>query len=232
MGLTIVALFWMAGTVQAQIPNTDWYTIPPGGIDGSESRPYEISNADDLAGLAKLVNGDGVTAVNFSGRHIVLTRDISLADYGKGETSWNSGRGWIPIGYVVSGTTVRTFNGIFDGNNKKITDLYINRTTASTSTNTPFGLFGHISGGRVQNIGVEGIEITTASSDYVGGIVGYATGNSTITNSYSIGNVSGTSYVGGIVGGNDNRNITITNCYFSGSVSGSGVGVNEVVAFF
>lgn len=53
----------------------------------------------------------------------------------------------------------------------------------------------------------------TGSGDYTGGLVGWNYG-STITNSYTLGNVSGTSFVGGLVGQNE---ATVTNCYCMGN---------------
>ncbi len=64
---------------------------------------------------------------------------------------------------------------------------------------------------------------------YVGGLVGY--NNSSITNSYATGSVSGSLGVGGLVGQNDNAS-SINNSYATGSVSGSNyvgglVGINN-----
>ena len=59
-----------------------------------------------------------------------------------------------------------------------------------------------------------------ASSNYVGGVVGYINNSSTITNCYNTGSVSGSMYVGGVVG--RAASSTIENCYNTGSVSGLG----------
>jgi hypothetical protein len=55
-------------------------------------------------------------------------------------------------------------------------------------------------------------------SSSVGGLVGATYGGSTINNSYATGSVTGSTYSGGLVGRNSNG--TITNSYASGSVSG------------
>ncbi|MCL1981582.1 MAG: hypothetical protein FWG53_00625 [Clostridiales bacterium] len=49
---------------------------------------FEINNADQLAGLAQLIN-DGTD--DFHGKTITLSADIDLSEYGKG---WNDGKGW------------------------------------------------------------------------------------------------------------------------------------------
>ena len=78
------------------------------------------------------------------------------------------------------------------------------------------GLFGRIdSSAEVENVGVINVNITGES--YVGGLVGY-NDEGTVSNSYSTGNVTGEDYVGGLVG--DNYNGNISNSYSTGNVSG------------
>jgi The GLUG motif. len=60
-------------------------------------------------------------------------------------------------------------------------------------------------------------------TDYVGGIVGYTDGTTTVTNCYNTGDVTGTDYVGGIVGVSGHVTIII-NCYNTGDVSGNSAG--------
>jgi FlaG/FlaF family flagellin (archaellin) len=79
------------------------------------------------------------------------------------------------------------------------------------------GLFGAIgAGGEVKNVGVINVNITGES--YVGGLVG-SNSNGKVSNSYSTGNVTGESYyVGGLIG--YNRDGTVSNSYSTGNVSG------------
>lgn len=130
-----------------------------------------------------------------------LGNDIDLSAYGTGE-------GWMPIG--IEG---KPFNGHFDGNNKKITGLKINRPGSNY-----MGLFGRINGGTVENVGVVNADITGA--DIVGGVAGYV--NGTVKNCYSSGSVSGSSSnVGGVVGLVNNNGI-VENCVaLNSSVSGT-----------
>ncbi|MDD4304461.1 MAG: GLUG motif-containing protein, partial [Patescibacteria group bacterium] len=89
------------------------------------------------------------------------------------------------------------------------------------------GLFGYTeSNGILIDILLEDVDIT--GTMYVGGLVGLDTG-ATITNSYFTGSVSGSSQVGGLVGQNNGG--TITNSYFTGSVSGTGDVVGGLVGF-
>ncbi|QNM88074.1 GLUG motif-containing protein [Aliarcobacter cryaerophilus] len=76
------------------------------------------------------------------------------------------------------------------------------------------GLFGYTNNATIKNIGLKDVNIT--GSIYVGGLVGYMF-NGTISNSYATGNVNGNSEVGGLVGYNHG---TISNSYVRGTVSG------------
>jgi hypothetical protein len=78
------------------------------------------------------------------------------------------------------------------------------------------GLFGRIdAGGEVKNVGVINVNMTGES--YVGGLVGYNY-NGNISNSYSTGNVTGEERLGGLVGINQG---TVSNSYSTGNVTGN-----------
>ena len=82
---------------------------------------FSISNPEELAGLAKLVN-DGTT--NFEGVTITLEADLQmnpLTNWEKWETAEaQPSNTWIPIGIVNQSL----FHGIFDGNGHTISGLY------------------------------------------------------------------------------------------------------------
>jgi hypothetical protein len=87
------------------------------------------------------------------------------------------------------------------------------------------GLFSKLeSGGEIRNLGVENMNIT--GTYYVGGLVGINHG-CTISSCYATGTVSGVYGVGGLVG--ENYSGTIMACYATGSVSGSGGCVGGLV---
>ena len=125
-------------------------------------------------------------------------------------TSAGSGAGWVPIG-----TTTSQFTATFEGNGKKISNLYIN-----TSTLDYVGLFGKVrGGGEIRNLGIEGGSVTGGDRAYVGGLVG-DNNRRPISACYSTGSVRGgnDSRVGGLVGYNDSGQISA--CYSTGSVTG------------
>jgi hypothetical protein len=160
----------------------------------------EITTQEGLADI-------NATAATLSGKYILLN-DIALDKSGAG---FEATYGWKPMGDYSS----NPFTGIFNGNGHKITGLWIDRPSMDY-----VGLFGFTNGAVIKNIGVEIPNgKTVKGNDHVGGIVGYVA-DSTITNSYAIGDVSGFQNVGGIAGGVSSGS-SITNSYAAGNISGS-----------
>lgn len=153
---------------------------------------YTVTSADGLMNVAKLVNG-GKTDIN-----ITLDTDIDL-----------TGKNWTPIGTSFS----NKYTGTFDGGGHTIKGLTV-------TTNDQFvGLFGSIGyAGTVKNVMMEDVQITSnRSSGFAGGVAGYSDG--TIENCSVSGSVSGTVYVGGVVGAQWNG--SITGCSSSATVKGT-----------
>jgi len=69
----------------------------------------------------------------------------------------------------------------------------------------------------------------TGTDNYVGGLVGLVRDTSTISNSYSTGTVTGNNYVGGLAGWLYNSTVSVINCYSTGSVTGNGSDVGGLV---
>ena len=181
-----------AQTIWDGTADTSWYN--------ETSTEFEISTAEQLAGLAKLVNNGN----NFSGKTVRLTADIVLNDTSDWE-NWESSapnNTWTPIGNGLN-----LFGGTFDGQGHTVSGIYINSENE--------GLFGY-NEGTIKNIGVTESYIKGEYS--VGGVCSSNYG--TISNCYNSGTVSGNSYVGGVCGRNYSGS-TISNCYNSGNVSGS-----------
>jgi hypothetical protein len=206
--------------------DTRWYT--------GNSLTYTLTSANQLAGLAKLVNeGNSLTGIT-----IVLGNDISLGAYGILNTDFNNGRGWAPIGTYTSASNNRPFGGILDGNGKTITGLHV-----AGSNQNYVGLFGFVDGGTIKNLGVVGV--TVSGREHTGGLAGYSI-NITIEDCYVTGTVGGANQTGGLVGwlrgGNVERSYStaavtgsngtggvvgyvdgggsVSNCYATGRVSG------------
>ena len=179
---------------------------------------YTVTSADGLMNVAELVNG-GKSDIN-----ITLDTDIDL-----------TGKDLTPIGTDYD----NSYKGTFDGGGHTITGL-------TFTTNDKYaGLFGWLNkAGTVKNVVMEGVQITSNQiyGGSIGGVAGYSWG--TIENCSVSGSVSGTVYVGGVVGaqidgsitgcsssatvkgmvdvggvaGQTNSNATLTACYATGNV--------------
>jgi len=132
--------------------------------------------------------------------------------------TWGDGKGFEPIGDISLGDY---FSGSFDGQGYEIKDLYINRPSTDY-----IGLFRRLGGNEVKNVGLVNVKITGGVC--VASLVSYVAPGK-ITNSYATGNVSGDSVVGGLVALNTNGAI-ISDSYFVGDVSGSGWYVGGLVS--
>jgi hypothetical protein len=181
--------------------------------DGTESNPYLISNANELAHLAYTVNnGIGAGTGNIVGinKHWKLVANIDL----EGDNDFM----WTPIGYYNSDADWYAFGGHFDGNGYAISNLYVWLNNLQRA-----GLFGYTSGGSIKGTGIANGNITNNNNNtnvYAGGIVGYAD-NTTIDNCYNGSSISTIAYSlnshsGGIAG---YATSNISNCYNRGSVS-------------
>ena len=182
---------------------TDWqaggeytYTVSLATARGyiiEDDGSYTVYNADGMMNIAELVNG-GKTDIN-----ITLDKNIDL-----------TGKAWTPIGTDYD----NSYKGTFDGGGHTITGL-------TFTTNDEFaGLFGWLNrAGTVKNVVMEGVQIT--SNQIYGGSIGGVVGSSwgTIENCSVSGNVSGTVYVGGVVGVQIGG--SITGCSSSATVKGT-----------
>ncbi len=194
------------------------------GGDGTSANPYQITNAVQLQAM----NSDLMASY-------VLMNDIDCSD----TVNWNAGAGFMPIGRESS-----HFMGTFDGQNHRISGLFINRPTQNC-----VGLFGYLGyavyyhGAVIGNVGLDNADIRGGSN--VGAIAGHLHYFTTIENCYATGIVSGNSYVGGLAGDNwfgtiayscaavevsgqsivggitGSNDGAMTNCYATGEVAGT-----------
>ena len=187
----------------------DWYLEDP------DAETFTITSAEDLAGLAAIVNGTATAEMvtysadsepttiqdSFAGKTIALAADIDLAN-----------GAWTPIGTDLP----NCFSGTFDGKGYTIYNLNVQGVNN-------VGLFGYAAnGGNVKNLTVK--NATVKGNDYAGVIMGRGytdidkchVENATITTVpylTSAGIYDGGAKAGGIIGqileGEGN---TVTNC--------------------
>ena len=194
--------------------DTSWYTSAP------DASAYHISTAEQLAGLAQLVNADPGTT-NFAGKTFYLENDLDL-----------SGHEWISIGTVLGGDYPEySFCGVFDGQGHVISNLYSHESYiegADESHNLlRNALFGSVYNGEVKNLGVANAEIWIDPKDNSAagkGILVDWMGKSKITNCWTSGSIySGTKIeknIGGIVGVTM-QGCTISGCYSTATLTGN-----------
>lgn len=194
--------------------DTRWYT-------GHETdTEYRITTAEQLAGLAQLVNANPGTT-NFAEKTFYLENDLNLY-----------GHEWISIGTVLGGDCPEySFCGVFDGQGHVISNLYSHESDikgADESHNLlRNALFGSVYNGEVKNLGVANAEIWIDPKDDSAagkGILVDWMGKSKITNCWTSGSIySGTKTeknIGGIVGVTM-QGCTISGCYSTATLTGN-----------
>lgn len=171
------------------------------GGDGTSGSPYQIENWNHLNNIR--YNLDKVFILNNNLMSSSLGYSLLAG------SSANNGSGWDPIDNLT---------GFFNGNNKIIYNLYINRSEDN------IGLFGELSAGSITDVGVEG---TIVGNSRTGILNGY-NNQGTIKRSFSSGKVTGTYRVGGLIGQNGHsfqapaNNGLIENCYSIATVVNTG----------
>ncbi len=218
---------------------------PFDGGQGTAENPYRIRNWLHLDNVRHYGSLGGDYYQEDS--HFILIEDLDRTTEGYDEligdkTSQNSG--WEPI--CIAETILKDpFKGFFDGNNRQISDLYINRPEESS-----VGLFGFIEEpaeikdltlmnvdiigdsmvggvvgqneqGTVNNVHVEGDiqgeEDTQFFASNIGGVVGANIGGEILNSSSTNINIAGNTTSGGLVGYNDG---SIKGSYAEGNVQG------------
>ena len=175
-------------------------TKRPAKGNGDVENPFQISTAAELAWFRDYVN-EKYENVKASAK---LTDDIDLSGFcHAADASKNIGnKSWVPIG-----NSTNKYQGTFDGNNKTITNLYINASQLNV------GLFGCTYEGTIKNLTFEYANVTN-TNNYVGVLVGKAFWGSTLQN-IKISNtcqIKGGNYTGGIAGYLDGNAYNCVNC--------------------
>ena len=149
--------------------DTSWFTTLEGQWNEADKESYDISTAEELAGLCELANSAKSEGRPFGGVVINLTNDIVLND----TTDWEKwvdnppANKWTPIGEEGSfAKGYRPFIGTFNGNGHTISGMYIDGGKFA-------GLFGYIeNGAQICNLRIEKSVITG------GGACGFIVGTS------------------------------------------------------
>ena len=219
-------------------------TKRPASGDGTVNKPFLISTAAELAWFRDHVN-ENYDNVKSSAK---LTADIDLSDFCHAADDSKIEKSWVPIG-----NSNNKYQGTFDGNNKTITNLYINASQLNV------GLFGCTYEGTIKNLTFEYANVTNTNNyvgvlvgkafwgstlqnikisntcqikggNYTGGIAGYLDGNA--YNCVNCATVQGIKYIGGLCGYYSRTGYSMTACANYGNVTASSLGVGGLVGYF
>ena len=222
----------------------DVYEAFSGDIDRDDDGLIDIDSLEKLNAMRYQLDGTGYRssedalkiAIGCPGNKCKGYELMENLDFND-KSEWTTGAGWQPIGEELY-----HFNCIFEGNNKTISNLIVNRPRSNN-----LGLFG-VAGvdAEISNIGL--LNVVIRGDNSIGGLVGvnlgiitnsYATGEvaygqqavfgagegglvgynkGVVANSYSLVELFGRKHVGGVIGRNHGK---ITNSYAGGNVVGS-----------
>ena len=219
--------------------------IPPSEGDGSEGSPYIITKAEELEWFRNEVN-NGQYSICAKIADNVEVIDMSTVCHAADKSQNLEEVSWEPIG-----NTTNRYMGTFDGNNKTITNLYINANQEYsglfgytyrsaiknltfvnanvTNTNSFTGiLVGYGYGGTYQNI-MTSTSCEVNGGDGTGGIAGRLAGNA--YNCVNYATVQGKEQVGGLFSSYDSSK-SITACANYGKVTASSQWVGGLVGYF
>ena len=169
------------------------------GGDGSENNPYQISTWHHL---------DNVR-LNLT-EHFILTTDLDSETSGYNEfasATSNTTNGWQPIGELEA-----MFTGSFNGNNKHIKDLYIER-----SNQNQIGLFGYTNSAEIHHLNL--LDVIVTGGENTGGLIGLSK-NTKVEQVQVTGTITGTLQTGGVIGFQKGDDSSIKTSKFNGAVEG------------
>ena len=179
---------------------------------------YKINGANAVAAdnYYQLVS----TSTEFQNIKDGLTKNYMLAnDIDFYDSTTGTKKSITPIGSSSS----TPFKGKIEGNFYKVKNYTVQKTAGWDR----YGLFGEANGAYIENLGITGVTIelphTEPQSTYVGGLVGYTTGNTLLRHVYvTDSKIEGRNQnTGGLVGGSDNT--IITESYSKAETNGGGI---------
>ena len=195
-------------------------TSQPTNGNGTAANPYQITTAAELAWFRDHVNAGNTTAC----ARLEANIDMSTVCHPANKSKSVAELSWVPIG-----NNLKRWHGEFNGNNKTISNLYIN------ASGNYSGFFGYAHDwnkgqrGIIKDIIFENVNITS-TKEYFGVLAGYAWNTDISGITVNNGSINGYSYVGGIVG-RTQSSTTISNCVNRISILGSDYAIGGIVGY-
>ena len=218
------AIIYDAGKVTKDYANseTGYFMQKPEGEGTSES-PFLIKTASDFAWFRYHVNAGNRTACARLEADIDMSRVCHAANESEGVEELS----WVPISdKSIVGSNY--WYGTFDGNNKTLSNLYINAKADYS------GLFGYIDNmnaskrGTIKNIKFENVSVTSTAED-LGVLAGYARNTDISGITVNSGTVKGTARCGGIAG--NVSGTSISHCVNKAYIEGTQLSVGGIVGY-
>ncbi|MCG9968826.1 hypothetical protein L9W92_12335 [Pelotomaculum terephthalicicum JT] len=227
-----------------QVNYTGWDFTNTWAIDEGSSYPY-LRNLEKPINVTSINTGDVPSGAGTSAEPYIITtaqqlNNIRYDIYSFYKLGYDIDLGstmWTPVpdfhgnldgnGYGIKNLTSTT-KGLFDtvkgtaSTHAIIKNLSLTISSVNTSSSTVGGLVGNSSYLDISEVAVLNADSgagVNASKTNIGGIIGSSGTATTITDSYAILPVNGSSYVGGLVGSTSTSPI-ITRCYFAGTITG------------
>ena len=226
-----------------------WAQTRPSKGDGKVGNPYIITTAKELKWFRDEVDrGKNNICAKIADNVEVI--DMSTVCHAADKSQNLEEKSWVPIGNINN-----KYQGTFDGNNKTITNLYIN------ASQNYMGLFGYTDEGTIKNLTFEYANVTETNNyagvlvgkafrgstlqnikisntcqikggKYTGGIAGYLVGNA--YNCVNYATVQGIQYIGGLCGhySRSRTGNSMTACANYGNVTASSLAVGGLVGYF
>lgn len=176
-----------------------------GSGSGTESDPYLILNPIQLNQMRNFLNKSGV--------YFKLMADIDLTEFLEDE---NPDQGWQPVG-----TSSAPFKGVLDGNGKRVSGLWINRSSSDY-----VGFFGCTNGATIKNLA---LSCNSVKGNKNVGVLSAHSTSTTMSDCTLSGSVIGTSYVGGCIGWGKSN--VISSVFSTVEVTCSGDYVGGVIGY-
>ena len=181
--------------------DTSWYD------PANPQTEYKLGTAEQIVGLSELISGN----TTFSGVTITLIADVDLYCEDTTPSADGDPLTFRPIGDHSKGGT---FEGVFDGNGKTISNIYQNGWDLGYQWGVygSYGLFGNINNATIKNLTLTGGESYIEGGD-VSFVAGSATGTCVFEN-ITIENSSIATYnngCGGIIGWSGEGEYTFKN---------------------
>lgn len=142
-------------TVEDRLGAEGWDGVSQVEPETDENGTYLIGTGAELAWFAGLVNGTLEGVEQNRSANVLLTADINLSGYQ-----------WTPIGYKLDTSGYDGwdggYSGIFDGQNHRIENLYIDRPSSETDPSDAdycpeiIGFFAFVSGAQIRNFTLSG----------------------------------------------------------------------------